>query len=122
MIQDDAEKFIDDAAAAGQRVAEKAKRSAAEALDAASDRMAVARDRAVEALDALTERANCYARKGLDKAVDMQHRARKELERASDATAHYVEEQPLKSVAIAAGVGAAVAALLMLLRDQNRSR
>ena len=52
----------------------------------------------------------------------MQHRARKELERASDATAHYVEEQPLKSVAIAAGVGAAVAALLMLLRDQNRSR
>ena len=122
MIQDDAEKFIDDAAAVGQRVAEKAKRSAAEALDAASDRMAVARDRAVEALDALTERANCYARKGLDKAVDMQHRARKELERASDATAQYVEEQPLKSVAIAAGVGAAVAALLMLLRDQNRSR
>ena len=45
MIQDDAEKFIDDAAAVGQRVAEKAKRSAAEALDAASDRMAVARDR-----------------------------------------------------------------------------
>ncbi len=120
MIHDDAEKIIDNAATAGHHAAEKAKRSAAEALDAASDKIAVARDRAVEALDALTERANHYARRGLDKAVDMQHRARREIERASDATAHYVEEQPLKSVAIPAGIGAAVAAALLLLRDHNR--
>ena len=69
--------------------------------------------------DAITERANHYARKGLDKAVDAQHRAKKELERASDATATYVEEQPLKSIAMAAGIGAAAAALIMLLRERD---
>lgn len=122
MNQYDAEKFIDDAAAAGQKAAEKAKRSATEALDVASDKIASARDRAVEALDALTERANHYARCGLDKAVDLQHSAKRSIERASDATVHYVEEQPLKAVAIAAGIGAAVAAALLLLRDQNRRR
>ena len=121
MNQGDAEKIIDDVAAAGQKAADKAKRSASEAKDAASDKIAVARDRAVEALDSLTERANHYARRGLDKAVDMQHRAKREFERASDATAHYVEEQPLKSVAIAAGIGAAVTAItLLLLRDHHR--
>lgn len=119
MMKNDAEKIIDEAAAAGQHAADKAKRSAAEALDAASDKIAVARDRAVEALDALTERANHYARRGLDKAVDLQHCARRGIERAGDATVHYVEEQPLKSVAIAAGIGAALAAALMLLRDRR---
>ena len=121
MIQDDAEKIIDDAAA-GQSAADKAKRSATEALDAASDKFACARDRAVEALDALTERANHYARKGMDKAVDMQNRAKEEFHRASDATAHYVEEQPLKSVAIAAGIGAALAAVLMVVSGHHHRK
>ena len=65
MNQHDAEKFIDDAAAAGQKAAEKAKRSATEALDVASDKIASARDRAIEALDSLTERANHYVSVGL---------------------------------------------------------
>ena len=49
MNQGDAEKIIDDVAAAGQKAADKAKRSASEAMDAASDKIAVARDRAVSA-------------------------------------------------------------------------
>jgi len=116
-VQDKAEKLIDNATAAG----EKAKRSASEAFEAASDKLSDARNRAIDALDALTERANHYARKGLDKALDTQTHIRRGIERASDATAHYVEEQPIKSVAIAAGIGAAVAAaLVMLLRRDDR--
>ena len=54
------------------------------------------------------------------KASDVQHRARREIEKASDATAAYVEQQPLKSVVIAAGIGAAAAALIMLLNERRR--
>lgn len=92
----------------------------ADAQSVAGDRISAARERAVEALDAFTERANYWARRGMDKASDVQDRARREIERASDATAAYVEQQPLKSVVIAAGIGAAAAALIMLLSDRKR--
>lgn len=116
-LQDKADKLIENAATAS----EKAKRTASEALEAASDKLHDARERAIDALDALTERANRYARKGLDKALDTQTQIKRGIERAGDATAHYVEEQPIKSVAIAAGIGAAVAAaLVLLLRRDDR--
>lgn len=114
MSQNDNQDHIDDEAT------ENAKRIAAEKLDIASEKINIARDKAVEALDALSDRANQYARKGVDKAIDMQHRAKEGIHRAGNATAHYVEEQPLKSVAIAAGVGAAAMAVLMLLSGRRR--
>ena len=115
----DADKMKETAAKLIDEVVD-AKSAASESLGAAGDKLTLARERAVEALESFADRANCWARKGWDKASDVQHRARREIEKASDATAAYVEQQPLKSVVIAAGIGAAAAALIMLLNDRRR--
>ena len=95
-------------------------RAASEALSQASARLNAARARAGETIDQWTERAQELARNGLDKASDTLDRSKRGLRRAGDATSAYVEDQPLKSIAIAAGVGAATAALIMLLRNRDR--
>jgi ElaB/YqjD/DUF883 family membrane-anchored ribosome-binding protein len=48
--------------------------------------------------------------------------ARERLGGYANATTRYVAEQPLKSAMIAAAVGAAVAAVVMVLRSQRRGR
>lgn len=45
-------------------------------------------------------------------AADLQHRLEKEAQKASTAAAHYIQEAPFKSMLIAAGAGATVAALM----------
>ncbi len=118
-LKDQANTMIKDAASATQEAAEKTLHAAAETADAAGERLHAARHRAHEAIDQLSDRAQHYARVGLDKAHDAKDYARRRLQDAGDATCSYVEEQPLKSIAIAAGVGAVTAALLMLLRGRD---
>lgn len=48
-------------------------------------------------------------------------RARKALATASEETAHYVQEQPLKSLLIAAAAGAAIALLAGALSKRRQS-
>ena len=119
-VQNTTDKVINDAAATTQEVADKTLTAAGAAMDNASDRLGAARARATEAIDHLAGRAQQHARVGIDKASDARDYAKRSLQNAGDATSSYVEEQPLKSIAIAAGVGAATAALLMMLRGRDR--
>ncbi len=48
-------------------------------------------------------------------------RARKAINRASEQTAHYVQEQPLKSLLIAAAAGAAIAVLAGAISKRRQS-
>lgn len=59
------------------------------------------------------------ASKSLDAAAEATARAQKQLRRYADATSHYVADQPLRSVLVAAAVGALVAALVMATRRGN---
>jgi ElaB/YqjD/DUF883 family membrane-anchored ribosome-binding protein len=62
----------------------------------------------------LADSINVLANKGKDAASDMQHRFEKEAKKASATAEHYIQDEPFKSVMIAAGVGAAAAALVSM--------
>jgi ElaB/YqjD/DUF883 family membrane-anchored ribosome-binding protein len=71
-------------------------------------------------VDMLASRAQKLARQSLDMAAEAKERAQQSLTRAADATTRYVSEQPLRSVLIAAAVGASVALLIAATRGRNR--
>ena len=63
------------------------------------------------AVDSTRERAN-----------DAKERAEQSLKRAADVTTRYVSEQPVRSILVAAAVGAAVALLVANNRQRNHNR
>lgn len=93
-----------------------------EALDKAEHKMRELRGNIDPVVDMLASKAQKLARHSLDLASEAKDRAEHSLKRAAGVTTRYVAEQPLRSVLIAAAVGAAVALLISssLHRDQNR--
>lgn len=72
-------------------------------------------------VDMLASKAQKVAQHSLDLAAQAKGRAEESLKRAADVTSRYVSDQPMRSVLIAAGVGAAVA-LLVAAASRQRSR
>ncbi|GBU14729.1 hypothetical protein AwPolaro_01070 [Polaromonas sp.] len=72
--------------------------------------------------DALAAKAQTLARHSLDLATEAKERAEQSLKRAADITTRYVSEQPVRSILIAAAVGATVALLVANSRQSNRNR
>ncbi len=70
-------------------------------------------------VDMLASKAQKLARQSLDMAVEAKDKAQQSLSRYASATTHYVAEQPMRSVLIAAGVGAVVALLVASLRHRK---
>lgn len=60
----------------------------------------------------LADSINNLASKSKDAASDVQHRLEKEAQKMSATAEHYIQNDPFKSVLIAAGVGATAGALL----------
>ncbi len=110
------------------------------AFDSASSAVAATRDHANDALDKaelnvrnlrgrvdpmvemLAEKAQHLARQSLDLASEAKDRAQQSLTRAAGVTTRYVSEQPVRSILIAAAVGAAVALAVSASRNRNRNR
>ena len=88
-------------------------------LDKAEDKVRSLRDNIDPVVEMLTTKAQKMARQSLDMAAQARDRAQESMTRASDVTSRYVSEQPLRSVLIAAGVGAVVALLISALRSRN---
>ena len=72
--------------------------------------------------DRFSAKAQQLTRQSLDMAAEAKEMAQKSLTRYSAATTQYVSEQPVRSVLIAAAVGAAVALLVSSARNRNRNR
>ena len=70
----------------------------------------------------LATKAQKLARQSLDLASEARDRAEQSFRRAADVTTRYVSEQPVRSILIAAGVGAAVALLVSASRERRRNR
>jgi ElaB/YqjD/DUF883 family membrane-anchored ribosome-binding protein len=66
---------------------------------------------ASQTMSDLNDAAKDYAGQAMDKAMMAKNRAEASIRRAADVATHYVSEQPVRSVCIAAGIGAAVALL-----------
>jgi ElaB/YqjD/DUF883 family membrane-anchored ribosome-binding protein len=73
-------------------------------------------------VEMLASKAQKMARQSLDMASEAKERAEKSFKHAANATTRYVSEQPMRSVLIAAAVGAAVALLVSSSRHHNQNR
>lgn len=117
----DAAHEIADEALTTAKGAVKATRQAANAsLDKAEKGLRVLRDEVDPAIDDLAARAQDWATRGIGYCADTTQRARRQFHRAADATAHYVTEQPAKSLLLAAAAGAALAMLWTSSRRGDR--
>lgn len=93
-----------------------------EALDRAESKVRELRGQVDPVVDMLASKAQKLARHSLDLASEAKERAEQSLKRAAGVTTRYVSEQPVRSVLIAAAVGAAVALLVSTSRQRNRDR
>lgn len=91
---------VDEAAATGTHALESTREFAAQALERAAEKM---RDLRYGVADTATA-------------------AQRQMGRYASATRHYVAEQPVRSALIAAGIGAVVAAAVLITRRQRHKR
>lgn len=90
------------------------------ALDTAESKLRDVRSNADPMIDMLASKAQKLARQSMDLANEAKEKAQQSLTRYAGATTHYVSEQPVRSVLIAAAVGAAIALLVASARNRDR--
>lgn len=93
-----------------------------DALDKAESKVRELRGSVDPMVDMLASKAQKLARQSLDLASEAKDRAEQSFRRAAGVTTKYVAEQPLRSVLIAAAVGAAVALLINASRNRHNDR
>lgn len=93
-----------------------AERDAHAAIDSAVDGLASVYDDTKPLFKRVGERARGYATDGYDAARQTASDLRERSARAVDSTRGYVRDEPVKSLLIAAAVGAAVIALVEVVR------
>ena len=104
------------------RAVDSTREYANDALDKAENKVRELRGQVDPMVDMLASKAQKLARQSLDLASEAKQRAQQSLSQAAGATGRYVSEQPLRSVLIAAAVGAAVAMLVSATRHRNDDR
>jgi ElaB/YqjD/DUF883 family membrane-anchored ribosome-binding protein len=110
----------DDALGSAAHLSERAQSYAHEALDQAEEKLRELRGTVDPMVDKLAGNAERLARQSMDMAAEAKRKAQESLSRYADVTTRYVAEQPVRSVLIAAAVGAAVALLVSSARNQKR--
>ena len=73
-------------------------------------------------VDKMAVTAQKLAKQSMDMASDAKEYAQHAMNRASKVSTQYVSEQPVRSVLMAAAVGAAVAVLITSMRSNNDVR
>lgn len=109
----------DEAAQAAADAGERTRGYAHEALDQAEEKIRAMRQSVDPMVDMMSAKAQKLARQSLDIAAEARQKAQDSLTRYADVTTRYVSEQPLRSVLIAAAVGAAVALLVASSRRRD---
>jgi ElaB/YqjD/DUF883 family membrane-anchored ribosome-binding protein len=89
-------------------------RSTTSVLDQAQDTAQGAADTARSRMRQVADATSEYAQRGLQRVRDTSNDLRESALDARDATLDYVRDEPVKAILIAAAVGAAVAAGVML--------
>ena len=96
--------------------------AAQSALARASDQLDSLQNGVKPAIERFASRGAEMAQSSLDATREAGTRAKAAASRYASACENYVTEQPMKSVAIAAAAGAALAALLILARNRSGNR
>lgn len=112
---DTAQDVAEDVADSVKETYRSTRRTASEAIDQAGRHLRDAEgEYNRQLIDDLATRAQDLAERSINFWADSSHRARRQIQTASDATTRYVSEQPGRSVLIAAAAGAAVATAFFL--------
>ena len=109
----------DDLADTTTRAVDSTRNFANSALDQADSKLREFSSNIDPTVNMLASKAQKLAQQSFDMASEAKERAQHSFRRATSATTHYVSEQPMKSVLIAAAVGAGVA-LLISATTRNR--
>ncbi|MBX3623454.1 MAG: hypothetical protein KF892_00460 [Rhizobacter sp.] len=109
----------DQAAGKADQAIRSTQRMANDALDGLSDSVNSASSRVSPLINRATEQATAFAQKSVDAVRQTSQQLRDKAMHASDTTASYIRNDPIKSVLIAAATGAALMALVSLV---TRSR
>jgi ElaB/YqjD/DUF883 family membrane-anchored ribosome-binding protein len=97
--------------------------SAEQALESTTEHAnATLHNRIDPLVDMMTATTQKLAKQSLSMATDAKEYAQHAMNRASKASTQYVAEQPIRSVLMAAAVGAAVALAISSLRSRNDVR
>jgi ElaB/YqjD/DUF883 family membrane-anchored ribosome-binding protein len=92
------------------------------ALDKLGDAAHQLRDDTMPVLDRFSDQAQTLARQGLDAVREQSMHLQAQARRTSDDTMHYIRDEPVKAVLMAAAAGAALMALAGLLTRSQRGR
>jgi len=111
----------DDAASAARSLANSTERAAQQGLDRVSDSLDDARSHTSAALKQFAHDTESLAHRGMDAVRDSAGHLREKSLHAKDATAAYIQHEPVKSVLMAAAVGAALMGLVALLSKHGGS-
>jgi ElaB/YqjD/DUF883 family membrane-anchored ribosome-binding protein len=109
----------DQAAGKADQAIRSTQRMANDALEGLSDSVNSAGQRVSPLINRATEQASALAQRSMDAVRQTSQQLRDKAMLASDTTASYIRNDPIKSVLIAAATGAALMALVSLV---SRSR
>jgi ElaB/YqjD/DUF883 family membrane-anchored ribosome-binding protein len=104
--------LADQAAHSADQAIRSTQRVANQALDGLAGSVQDLRQQAAPLLNRATEQASVLAQRGVDAVRQGSRQVRDQALRASDGTLHYVREEPVKAMLIAAATGAALMALV----------
>jgi ElaB/YqjD/DUF883 family membrane-anchored ribosome-binding protein len=113
-------KLVDQAAASADQAIRSTQRVANEALNSVAGTAQNLREHAVPMVDRVAERASAMAHQGVDSVRERSHQLSESAHRVADGTRHYVQDQPVKSLLIAAATGAVLMGLLSFLSGTRR--
>lgn len=113
--EENVNKLADRAARKADQALETTKRVAGDALDSLQDGVHSLRDDLPSALTRTAHQVEDLARRGIERAKQTSANVRDQVSRGGDATRAYIQDEPMKSVVIAAAAGAALALVVSWL-------
>jgi ElaB/YqjD/DUF883 family membrane-anchored ribosome-binding protein len=98
-------------------------RTTQQSLDRMADELDDVREQTGKAIKQMTREAESLRHRGMDAVREGSHQLRERSAHMRDATTHYIQHEPVKSVLMAAAVGAALMGLVALFsRSGDRHR
>lgn len=120
-LGDDASTLAHDAALGAEHAIRSTQRAAQQGLDRMADGLVDARAQTGAALKQLAHDTESLTHRGMEAVREGTHQLREKSMHVKDATANYIQHEPVKSVLIAAAVGAALMGLVALFSRHSGS-
>ena len=122
-LGDNAATLAREATLAAEHSMRSMQRATQQGLDRMADELNDVRAQTSSALKQLTRDAESVGHRGMDAVREGSHQLREKSAHMRDATTHYIQHEPVKSMLMAAAVGAALMGLVALFsRPGDRHR